>query len=193
MNDSDSAMLNLISKVSLEGDAEVLESAVDFNFYHQHGDDNIKYFDRNIGSEAVEERVILSEKKQQTTYSSSKSVTLALSTIATSTTPNTTSKESSAKSRPKTRMLKKQIRFEETTKFTNRIADFTEQDVQIRREYYAAKLHLLERDVEAKERIAAACEVINSKVLSDIGNATTNADVTEDEDLSYEEVLKGMN
>ena len=103
--------------------------------------------------------------------------------IATSMTPNTTAKESSAKSRPKTRMLKKQIRFEETKKFTNRMADFTEQDVQIRREYYAAKLNLLERDVKAKERITAACEVISSKVLSDI---VTDADVTEDEDLSYE-------
>ena len=114
MNDSDSAMLNLISKVSLEGDAEVLESEVDFNFYHQDGDDNIEYFNPNIGSEAVEERVILSEKKQQTTSLSSKGVTFAPTKIATPTTPNSTSKELSAKSRPKTQMLNKQIRFEET-------------------------------------------------------------------------------
>ena len=72
--------------------------------------------------------------------------------------------------------------------FTNTIADFTEQDVQIRCEYYAAKLHLLERDIEVK-----ACEVISSKVLSDIGNATTDADVTDDEDLSNKKVLKAMN
>lgn len=205
LKESDSAVLRLISKVALEGDSEVMESPAFFEFGDDFEYVDMGNFSSNSDRAIVETSKCISTTPSNTkvranstvipTYSpnpdradveSSENITKTPSTtkVRTETTMTTDvptpSKVASEKplTGNKKRLMKKQIRFHETTKFTNKIADVSEQDMISRREYYAAKLKLLERDVVAKERIALACD----DALKLLHNFTANITVMHPDD-----------
>ncbi|XP_051159321.1 uncharacterized protein LOC127280405 [Leptopilina boulardi] len=188
LNNSDTAVLNLLSQVTVEGDPQVEEGDVSFSFGHsvEYLEDDAD-FDESLGP-TIQNQAIIRNDSNELAVVEPPTVGNARLSATNSVGSRETPPKSSTSNR--TRIYKKDERFAETKNFTSKIANTGEQDLNLRSDYYTAKLKLLERQVAAYETIANICSnafVILEKFAT--AWLPSNMEVQhDDEDLIFEDI-----